>query len=266
MVDPITLLRRHDPAASTPPVPEPEALRRRITSELRGERPTRQGSWSKRRFTVIVAVGVLALGGTALADRLITAADVFSSPDAAGQGDLNAPVHPVAGSERLALTVQVAGVGAVELWVASGSTPTGACLGLRFPDRSWGVDGKNRGGNGPACFTERDDPMFAGSLVPTGIDRFETDVDSPFTRIVYGIIDSDKPATAVTMVDQVTGTNVPVVDGRYFAFVDPRADPQRVDHTLVAYDAAGNIVTAEPPEGDPGPGPAGDSNAPPTSP
>ena len=266
MVDLITLLRRHDPAAFTPPIPEPEALRRRITSELRAERPTRHPSWSKRRFTVIVAVAVLALGGTALADRLITAAEVFSSPDAAGQGDVNAPVHPVAGSERLALTVQVEGVGPVELWVASGSTPTGACLGLRFPDHSWGVDGKNRGGNGPACFTERDDPMFADALVPTGIDWFETDVDSPFTRIVYGIIDSDKPATAVTMVDRVTGTKVPVVDGRYFAFVDPRADPQRDNYTLVAYDAAGNIVTAEPPEGDPGEAPKGSSNTSPGSP
>jgi hypothetical protein len=266
MVDVITLLRRSDPAARTPPTGEAEAIHARITSEPRPPHAMRQRSWSKRRFTIIVAVAVLALGGTALADHLITAAEVFSSPDAAGQGDLNSPVHPLAGSERLALTLQVAGVGGVELWAATGSTPTGACLGLRFPDRSWGVDGKNRGGNGPACFTERDDPMFAHALVPTGIDTFETDVDTPFTRIVYGTIDSDKPATAVAVVDRVTGTRASVVDGRYFAYVDPRADPRRDDHTLVAYDAGGNIVTAELAEGAPGTTPTGDSNAPPTSP
>ena len=83
-----------------------------------------------------------------------------------------------------------------QLWAAEGSTSTGACLGLRFPDGTWGA-GKGSegvGGNGPACFTERDDPMFKGTLIPTGIDWFETSVDEPFTRIVYGIIDSDVPA------------------------------------------------------------------------
>ena len=181
---------------------------------------------------------------------------MFSSPDAAGQGDPNAPVHPVAGSERIVQTVDVPGIGKVQLWAADGSTATGACLGLRFPDGSWGAGNGRSGGNGPACFTERDDPMFKAVLVPTGIDALETQVDSPFNRIVYGIIDSDKPGTAVKIVDQVTGTSTAVIDGRFFAYVDPRADPQRDDHTLVAYDAAGKVVTGELPEGDPGPPPS----------
>ena len=115
----------------------------------------------------------------------------------------------------------------MQLWAAEGSTATGACLGLRFPDGTWGAGKgtKGAGGNGPSCFTERDDPMFADTLIPTGIDWFETDIDEPFTRIVYGIIDSDKPATAVRIEDKVTGASTPVVDGRYFAFVDPQADP-----------------------------------------
>ena len=50
------------------------------------------------------------------------------------------------------------------------------------------------------------------------------------------------PRTAVKLVDRVTGTSVPIIDGRWFAFVDPRADPQRVDRQLVAYDASGRIV------------------------
>ena len=256
MVDVLTLLRERDPAANAPAVSDPAGIRARATGGPRGERSGRRHMPGKRRFAIIVAIALLALGGTAVADRLLTASDVFSSPDAAGQGDPNAPVHPVAGSERIVQTVDVPGIGKVQLWAADGSTATGACLGLRFPDGSWGAGNGRSGGNGPACFTERDDPMFKAVLVPTGIDALETQVDSPFNRIVYGIIDSDKPGTAVKIVDQVTGTSTAVIDGRFFAYVDPRADPQRDDHTLVAYDAAGKVVTGELPEGDPGPPPS----------
>jgi hypothetical protein len=250
MVDVITLLRERDPAAHAPAVSDPAGIRARATQEPRGQGSARRRASGKRRFTIIVALAVLALGGTAVADRLLTASDVFSSPDAAGQGDLNAPVHPIAGSERMVQTAAVPGIGLVELWAANGSSATGACLGLRFPDGSWGA-GNGRGGNGPACFTERDDPLFSDTLIPTGIDAFETQVDSPFTRIVYGIIDSDKPGTSVKIVDRVTNTTTAVIDGRFFVYVDPRADPQKDDRQLVAYDAAGRIVTGERPEGDP---------------
>jgi len=246
MVDVLTLLRQRDPAADAPPVADPAAIRARATQHPRSARPYGR---SKRRFAIIVALALLALGGTAVADRLLTASEVFSSPDAAGQGDLNAPVHPVAGSERVVQTVEVPGVGRVELWAADGSTATGACLGLRFADGTWGAgkDAPNVGGNGPSCFTERDDPMFKDTLIPTGIDALETDTDPPnFQRIVYGIIDSDIPPTAVRIVDTVSGASTPVVDGRFFTYVDPRADPQNDDSRLVAYDAAGKVVTAEP--------------------
>ena len=255
MDDVIALLRTRDPAAGAPPVAEPAAIRARATQEPRDGRTAERRTPRKRRLAIVVAIAMLALGGTAVADRLLTAHDVFTSPDAAGQGNPNVPVHPVAGSERVVRTLAVAGVGSVQLWAAEGTTPTGACLGLRFPDGSWGA-GKGSmviGGNGPACFTERDDPMFQDTLIPTGIDWFETLVDKPFTRIVYGIIDSDKPATAVRIDDKVTGTSTPVVDGRYFAFVDPRADRLQDDYQLVAYDAAGKIVTGERPPGDTSP-------------
>jgi hypothetical protein len=251
MVDVITLLRERDPAADVPPVSDPAGIRARATQEPRRQGPSTRRVTGKRRFTIIVAIALVALGGTAVADRLLTAADVFSSPDAAGQGDLNAPVHPIAGSERMVEAVTVPGVGRVELWAANGSSATGMCLGLRFSDGTWGAGKNGRGGNGPSCFTERDDPMFSDTLVPTGIDAMETDVDSPFTRIVYGVIDSDKPATSVELVDRVTGTTTAVIDGRFFLYVDPRADPQRDDRQLVAHDAAGQIVTGERPEGDP---------------
>jgi hypothetical protein len=248
MVDVLTLLRERDPAADAPPVADPAGIRARTTQHPRSERPAKRATRSKRRFTIIVAIALLALGGTAVADRLLTASEVFSSPDAAGQGDTNAPVHPIPGSERIVQTVDVPGTGRVELWAADGSTSTGACLGLRFPDGTWGSgkDNPNVGGNGPSCFTERDDPMFKDTLIPTGIDALETDTDAPFQRIVYGIIDSDIPPTAVRIVDTVTGTSATVTDGRFFTYVDPRADEQRDDRRLVAYDAAGNVVTAEP--------------------
>jgi len=263
MADVITLLRRSDPAAGAPAVADPAGIRARVTDEPRGPRRARSRVPSKRRFIVVFALAVLALGGTAVADRLLTASEVFSSPGAAGQGDSNAPVHPVAGSERVVQTVAVAGVGRVELWAATGSSATGACLGLRFPDGTWGAGNERSGGNGPQCFTERDDAMFAGVLIPTGIDALETDIDAPFNRIVYGIIDSDRPATAVRIVDRVTGATATVVDGRYFAYVDPRADRQRDDHTLVAYDADGAIVASEVVPAAAGTAPADDPNAPP---
>jgi hypothetical protein len=246
MVDVLTLLRERDPAADGPPVADPDGIRARATRHARAARPTRRPA--KRRFVAVLAIALLALGGTAVADRLLTASQVFSSPDAAGQGNPSTPVHPVAGSERIVQAVKVPGVGRVELWAADGSTSTGACLGLRFPDGTWGAgkDNPNVGGNGPSCFTERDDPMFKDTLMPTGIDAMETDSDAPFQRIVYGIIDSDIPPTAVRIVDKVTGASAPVVDGRFFVYVDPRADPQNDDRQLVAYDAAGAVVTAEP--------------------
>ena len=255
MDDVISLLRESDPAARMPPVADPAAIRARATQHPHAERRVRRPSARRRRFSIILAIAMLALGGTALADRLLTADDVFSSPDAVGQGDSSHPVHPVAGTERVVQTISVPGVGRVQVWAAEGSTRTGACLGLRFPDGTWGA-GKGTegvGGNGPACFTERDDPMFRDTLVPTGVDWFETSVDDPFTRIVYGIIDSDVPATATRVVDEVTGTSTPVVEGRYFAYIDPRGDPLKDDRQHVAYDAAGKIVTGERAAGDPSP-------------
>jgi hypothetical protein len=257
MADVLALLRASDPAADAPPVTDPFALRARITRQPRDERPATRRLPSKR-LALVVALGVLAVGGTAVADRLLTAGEVFSSPDAAGQGDLDAPVHPVAGTERIVQTLAVAGIGRVQIWVADGDTASGVCIGLRWPDGTWGAANGRSGGNGPSCLTERDDPMFRTTLVPTGIDAMETDVDQPtFQRIVYGVIDYDVPRTAVTLVDRVTGTSVPIVDGRWFAFVDPRADPQRVDRQLVAYDASGQIVTGERPAGDESPTPLG---------
>jgi hypothetical protein len=251
MADVLALLRASDPAADAPPVADPAAIRARATQVPRVSRPAARRLPSKR-LALVVAIGVLAVGGTALADRLLTASEVFSSPNAVGQGDLSAPVHPVAGSERIVQTLQVPGVGTVQLWTAAGDSASGACLGLRFPDGSWGAFNGRSGGNGPSCFTERDDPMFKTALVPNGIDSMETDTDAPnFQRIVYGVIDYDVPATAVKLVDRVTGTSTPVVDGRFFAYVDPRADPQTDGRQLVAYDASGRIVTGERPAGDP---------------
>jgi hypothetical protein len=257
MADVLALLRASDPADDAPPVADPATIRSHVLQQPRPDAPAARRLPSKA-LALVVAIALLALGGTALADRLLTASDVFSSPDAAGQGDLRAPVHPVAGSERIVHTLAVPGVGRVELWAADGSTASGACLGIRFPDGSWGVVNGRSGGNGPSCFTERDDPMFSTILIPTGIDALETDTEAPnFQRIVYGVIDYDVPRTAVKLVDRVTGASVPIIDGRWFAFVDPRADPQRVDRQLVAYDASGRIVTGERPEGDPSTTPLG---------
>lgn len=255
MADVLALLRDCDPAAAAPAVADPSGIRARVTQEPRSARPRRR--LPGRRLTIGIAVAALLIGGTALAGGLQSAFEVFSSPDAAGQGSLLTPVHPIAGSARAVETIDVPGVGAVQLWTADGTPPSGTCIGLQLPDGSWAgtADGNGRSeGNGPSCFTERDDPMFRTSLVATGIDWFETDFTAPaFHRVVYGVIDSDVPPTAVRMVDLVTGASTPVIDGRWFAYVDPRSLSElgRDDRQLVAYDAAGKIVTGERPAGDP---------------
>ena len=58
-------------------------------------------------------------------------------------------------------------------------------------------------------------------------------------------------------VDTVSGASAPVVDGRFFSYVDPRADPQNDDRRLVAYDASGKVVTAEPASAPTPPSPSG---------
>jgi hypothetical protein len=245
MPDLIALLRTADPALDMQPVAEPAALRARILAIPR-PLPGRRRIVS-RRVVVLCTAGLLAVGVTAAAARLLSAADVFSDPGSAGQGNPASPVRPVAGSERVVGHVDVPSAGRVEIWAADGS-PKGTCLGVRLPNGSWAaMDGQSGGGTRPQCFVQRDDPMFQGTLVPTGIDALEVDFDGPpFERVVYGVIDADVPATAVRIVDRVTGTAVPVVDGRWFAYLDPRGSKTQDDHQLVAYDARGAIVTGEP--------------------
>jgi hypothetical protein len=232
-----------------PPVAGADALRARITAAPRPlPRPVRRVP--SRRLVAVCGIAVVAVGGTAVAGRLLTAHEVFSSPGAAGQGDSDHPVEAVPGSERIVARVAVPAVGTVEIWAAKGA-PKGTCLGARLPNGRWaGVDDASSSGTPPQCFTQRDDPMFQGTLVATGIDALEADLDRPqLQRVVYGVIDDDVPPTAVRIVDRVTGTTAQVVEGRFFAYLDPRGDPQRDDHQLVAYDAAGRIVTGEPAEG-----------------
>lgn len=49
--------------------------------------------------------------------------------------------------------------------------------------------------------------------------------DTPFQRIVYGVIDYDVPRIGVRLVDRVSGASTPVIEGRWFMYVDPLADP-----------------------------------------
>jgi hypothetical protein len=246
MPDVVDLLRAADPAAASPPIADRDAIRARITATPRPQRERTRRAPS-RRLAAACGIAVVAVGGTAVAARLLTAHEVFTSPNAAGQGDTRHPVRPVPGTERIVARVAVPAVGVLEIWAADGA-PNGTCLGARLPNGRWaGTDARDTGGTPPQCFTQRDDPMFRDTLVPTGIDALEVDVDAPrLQRVVYGVIDDDVPATAVRIVDRVTGTTARVHEGRFFAYLDPRADPQRDDHQLVAYDAAGRIVTGEP--------------------
>ena len=220
----------------------------------RAQPPPRPGT---RRFAIILAIALLALGGTAVADRLLTASEVFSSPDAVGQGDINAPVHPsrAASASFRPWTSQA--------WAASSSGRRRArrrrahASACGSPTAHGERTGGQRGGNGPACFTERDDPIFKDTLIATGIDSFETDIDAPFHP--HRLRDHRLGQARHGRDDRRSGDRH-VGAGQRGSLLRLRGSARRPAAgrpQLVAYDAAGRIVTAERAEGDPSETPLG---------
>jgi hypothetical protein len=72
-------------------------------------------------------------------------------------------------------------------------------------------------------------PFVAGNNSATVAD---------LSAVIYGAIDN--PAGATTVVNATTGASAPILDGHYFALVEPRATLSSVQ--LEAVDSSGNVT------------------------
>ena len=129
-------------------------------------------------------------------------------------------------------TISIAGVGRLQLWVAS-SRQHGVCSAIRLPNGDWaglGVSRMDEGGSVPGCHPTRQQINRSGSPVYAidGFDYEETLVrghDGRSWRIEYGTINPPH-GRARRVRDALSGITASVADGRWFAIVFPIHHPQ----------------------------------------
>ena len=150
-------------------------------------------------------------------------------------------------------TISIAGVGRLQLWVAS-SRQHGVCSAIRLPNGDWaglGVSRMDEGGSVPGCHPTRQQINRSGSPVYAidGFDYQETLVrghDGRSWRIEYGTINPPH-GRARRVRDALSGITASVADGRWFAIVFPIHHPQAMPHwRLEALSATGHVIAEEP--------------------
>ena len=262
--DPLARLAAANPEPQPRPVSAPDALFASIVAEAR-----RTTTAPRRRPRLVLALAValaVALTGVAAgtATRLLSPADLFRNDPNQQDPALPAALRrqAIPGTERRVESVTVPGLGAVEIWAATG-TKGAVCLAVRLPDGHWagehggGTIADKVGGDMSGCWPRRADQ--SDMLLVTGFDRrelvyFPNRGDHPGWRLVYGVLEAQVPPTAVRIVDRHSGVEGRVVDGRYWALLvrdpggqpgDTAAPPPPKTVGLVAYDAAGRVVADE---------------------
>ena len=141
--------------------------------------------------------------------------------------------------------------GNVELWSAE-TEQHGWCSALQLPDGKWSGLNSGAGGAAPGCYPSRAATNAAAGTpvyVISGFDYYETTVDARehggrFWRIVYGVTEFAKPAARI--VDTVSGREVTISKGRFFALLVPDDNPGSPSpkplYHFVAYDATGKAI------------------------
>lgn len=249
-------LRAADPATVEPV--EADALFEAIVSQppdpqLRRKRPRATRRW----HLVAVAAAALVVGvATAWAAGSGDLPSIFASNPAGG----GTPGHPPTGLWRqTAIPSTIGRVGAmsiprygnVELWSAE-TEQHGRCSALQLPDGKWSGLNSGSGGAAPGCYPSRAATNAAAGTpvyVINGFDYYETTVDARdhggrFWRIVYGVTEFAKPAARI--VDTVSGREVTISKGRFFALLVPDDNPGSPSpkplYHFVAYDANGRAI------------------------
>jgi hypothetical protein len=258
----LRVLRAADPAALLEPMPANDRLAlcaRAMTGATPHARP-RASTSSRRtlRLALVFAAAALVAAGIAWAAGVLSPTALFQANP---QGDGSAPgslwdQHVVSRSVKRVAAVDIPKVGPVAFWYGR-TAERGWCAGLRLPTGEWLGTGKSAldaGGTVPGCFPTRE--MVNGASTPPvyvidGFDYQESDVDArsaggAFWRVRYGRITA--PGT-VRVTDLVSGTSAAVTDGDLFLLALPDPNPMKITRVhLVAYDAAGKIVSDDCPK------------------
>jgi hypothetical protein len=253
--DAILRLRRANPATASPR--DPAALFTAITvtaGDPRLERDRRRARRGTRALVVAAAALVVGVGAAWAAGGppwtlFRSAQNLFEAnpaydPAAPGDELWNQSVLPA--SVRKAAVVAIPGLGPVEFWYAA-TREGGWCGALRLPSGAWNDSPV------PGCQPSRKQVNSKGPVYV--IDGFDYDVATIVEKktvwdVYYGVVDGTTPAARV--VDVNSGRSAAVRRGT-FALVEqdtsapPPARPSIA--RLVAYDAAGQVVAQEPPQG-----------------
>jgi hypothetical protein len=242
--DVLVRLRASNPVATR--AVEDERLFRAIVAQPREARRPR----TLVRLAV-VAVALAVLTGAAWAASGLDPAALFrSNPAGADQPGSVWRQEAVPSSIARAETLELAGVGRVELWHAA-SREGGWCSGLRGPDGVWAGTPGSDGGTVPGCYPARE--QVNGESKPpvyelTGLDYYEADFDGrhrggSYWRVYYGVVSGKRRAARV--VDLVSGRSAHIRIGEVFALAIPDADPYDAHDPLrlVAYDRGGRAIT-----------------------
>lgn len=226
---------------------------------LRSNEPRSQ--LSRRRLRIAVAFGALAVGVGAAWAAVGGPLELFQTNpqgrDASPASLWDQDVLP--SSVVQAAVLAIPKYGEVEFWYAD-AHQGGWCGAIRLPNGSWaGMKDSGIGGTAPGCYPTREQTnAMEPTFLITGFDYYEVQVDArggggTFWRIYYGLVSTETPAAAV--VDRTTGRHARVHEGKLFgiAVPDPRPDAAApsLEHALdlVAYDAAGNVLAEERPDG-----------------
>jgi hypothetical protein len=215
----------------------------------------------QRRFQIAIALAALVVGVSAAWAAVSGALELFQTNP---QGQDAAPgtlwdQDVIASSVVRAAVLSIPNYGDVEFWYAD-AEQGGWCGAIRLPNGTWAATKESGiGGTAPGCYPTREqtnavDPVF----VINGFDYYENQVDARssggmFWRIYYGILSTDRPVASV--VDRITGRRAEVHAGKRFAIAVPDLQPETEAPSpgyaldLVAYDAAGNVVAEEHPDG-----------------
>jgi hypothetical protein len=224
----------------------------RLSTTIR-PRPRRRRRWQ----LAAVAASALVVGVATAWAAGTDVRDLFAFNPAGG----GTPEQPTTGlwhQVAIPSTVRQAGVmtiphvGRLRFWYAE-TEQHGWCTAIRMQGGEWaGTKGASGGSTAPGCYPSRTQTNAASGTpvyVITGLDYYESDLDARdeggrFWRVIYGVTEQARPAARV--VDTVSGRDVDVLSGRFFAIAvaDDHpgvASPTPLTH-LVAYDANGKVI------------------------
>ncbi len=159
---------------------------------------------------------------------------------------------PIASSVINLGSISVPGVGAFQYW--GGQTQNGEwCMALKAPDGLWaGVAADATGqadshynfnGSVPGCGAYSNEPQGDGfhwsvdEIGPT-IPGNRTATINSLSAVIFGAIDN--PGAASSVINATTGTSAPILNGHYFALVEPRSSLGTIQ--LKAVDTTGDVI------------------------